>query len=286
MDRIRIITDSAADIPSDLAEKYNISVVPLGVIIDGNVLYDNVDIDRREYLKLLPTLSEIPTTTMPPLSALEEELKKNLDECEHQIFVTLSSKASGTYNGVCMLKEQIEEELGKKTNITVLDSKSFSIAYGRIVIEMAKMVQDGADYDEVIEYFDTTQPKSHAYFYVDDLNHLKKGGRIKAGVALIGTMLGIKPILTLNDGLVDSFGKERGKLRALDKMIELVLAEADDIENQTVWLVNGGADADVELLRSKLKEKADVKDIKECVLGCTVATHAGSGLVGISFLKK
>ena len=283
---IKIITDSAADIPKNIACEYNISVVPLGVIIDGKVLYDNVDIESREYLKLLPTLSEIPTTTMPTLAALEDELRKNLDDYEHQIFVTLSSKASGTYNGVCMLKEQIEDELGKKSNITVLDSALFSMAYGRLVIEMAKMASNGASYDEITEYFNDTQKKSHAYFCVDDLNHLKKGGRIKAGVALIGTMLGIKPILTLNEGLVDSFGKERGKLRALDKIISLVLDEADDIENETVWLVNGGADEDVELLKNRLLEHTKVGKIEECDLGCTIATHAGAGLVGISFLRK
>ena len=111
MARIKIITDSASDIPQYLVDKYNIGYMPICVVIDGKVHYDRYDLDGREYMKSLSEREEIPTTSMVPMEWMEKEFKSNLEDYDYQIFVSMSAKASGGNNAAHLLKEQIEDEL-------------------------------------------------------------------------------------------------------------------------------------------------------------------------------
>ena len=285
MERIKIITDSAADIPAELAQKYNITVLPLCVVIDGKVYYEGRDFTPREYYKRMSELKEIPTTSMVPAEMLRQEFEKNLTEYDKQIYITISAKSSGGYQAAHLMKTQLEEETGKPSNITILDSKSFTMVYGRIVIKMAQMAADGCSYDEIINFFNTEMPKSTAFFMVDDLIHLKKGGRINPGVAILGTLLNIKPILTINDGLVDAYKKERGKNRALENMVNYAIEQMSDPSENEIWIANGYAEEDCAVVTEKLKAKITPKSISHCEIGCVIGTHAGPGLVGIIFSK-
>jgi len=285
MARIKLITDSGADIPKELREKYDITVLPICVIINGEVLYDSYTIHSRDYFKKLKELQEIPTTSMIPLEMMQEEFNKNLEDYDHQIFVTLSSKASGGNQAAHMLKNQIEEETGKPSNITILDSASYSMLYGDVVINMAKMVQNDASYDEIISYFEEQMPKRNAYFMVDDLMHLQKGGRIKPGIAVIGSLLGIKPVLTINDGLVDLYKKERGKIKALTAIVDYSISRMSDPSKCDIWIANGYADEDCKKVTQMLLSKIQPKSINEYDLGCVIGTHTGPGVVGILFTE-
>ena len=129
MARIKIITDSASDIPQYLVDKYNIGYMPICVVIDGKVHYDRYDLDGREYMKSLSEREEIPTTSMVPMEWMEKEFKSNLEDYDYQIFVSMSAKASGGNNAAHLLKEQIEDELGHESNIIVLDSEKYSMLF-------------------------------------------------------------------------------------------------------------------------------------------------------------
>lgn len=285
MGRIKIITDSGSDIPPHLASQYNITVLPICVVIDGKTYYDGRDFSPRQYYQMLKEMDEIPTTSQVPVKLLEDELTANLKEYEHQIYVTISSKSSGGYQTTHLIKSQIEESTGKPSNITILNSGLFSMLYGHIVVQMAKMAQDGFSYDEIMNYYDEEVPKRRAYFMVDDLNHLKKGGRINPGVALLGGLLNIKPVLTINDGLVDVYKKERGRIRALNALVEYTLADMSCPEETQIWIANGCADEGCQYVTEKLLEKITPKGINEFDIGCVIGTHAGPGLVGIIFSK-
>lgn len=285
MARIKLITDSGADIPKELAEKYNITVLPICVVINEEIFYDGYTIYSREYLKRLKEMPEVPTTSMVPVSMLQEEFVKNLDQYDHQIYVTISSKSSGGNQTAHMIKSQIEEETGKPSNITILDSKSFSMLYGKIVVDMAKMADEGASYDEIINHFEVEMPKRNAYFMVDDLMHLQKGGRIKPGIAVIGSLLGIKPVLTINDGLVDLYKKERGKIKALDAIVNYSISRISDPSKCDIWVANGYADEDCKRVIEMISAKITPKSINEYDLGCVIGTHTGPGVVGILFTE-
>lgn len=286
MAHIKIITDSASDIPQYLLDKYDISFLPICVIIDGKVYKDRYDLSGREYLKTLSDMEEIPTTSMVPMEIIEDEFRKNLDKYDAQVFITMSSKGSGGYNAANLIKDKIEDETGKKSNITVIDSMLYSMLFGKAVVAMAQKAQDDTKLDEVLDVYKTFTENATAYFMVDDLKHLQKGGRIKSGTALVGSLLGIKPILTINDGLVEAIGKERGKQRAINKIVELTVNDYDRELRSKIWIANGYADEGCTEVINLLKEKLDNPPIEMFDLGCIIGTHVGSGLIGIIFDKK
>ena len=286
MAHIKIITDSASDIPKYLVEKYNIGYLPICIVMDGKVYYDRYDLDGREYMKKLPEMEEIPTTSMVPIELMEKEFRKNLDEYDYQIFVTLSAKASGGNNAAHLLKEQIEDELGKESNIIILDSQKYSMLFGKDVVKMAELASKDASLDEILEAFEHGKKTGNAYFIVDDLKHLQKGGRIKATTAVIGGLLGIKPILTINDGLVENIGKERGMQKSLNKIVDMTVGEYDVIKKPKIWLANGYADESCEIAKNLLKEKLGDVEIEKFDLGCIIGTHTGPGVIGIIFDMK
>ncbi len=286
MAHIKIITDSASDIPKYLVDKYNIGYLPICVVMDGKVYHDRYDLDGREYMKSLPEREEIPTTSMVPLELMEKEFRANLDCYDYQIFVTMSAKASGGNNAAHLLKEQIEDEIGHESNIIVLDSEKYSMLFGKDVVKMAELAFNGASLEEIMEAFEKGKKIGNAFFIVDDLKHLQKGGRIKATTALIGGMLGIKPILTINDGLVENIGKERGMQKSLNKIVNMT-AEVYDIENKPkIWLANGYADESCNMAIDLLKEKLGDVEIEMFDLGCIIGTHTGPGVIGIIFDMK
>ncbi|MBQ7953527.1 MAG: DegV family protein [Clostridia bacterium] len=286
MAHIKIITDSASDIPQYLVDKYNIGYLPICVVIDGKVYYDRYDLDGREYMKKLPDMEEIPTTSMVPLEIMEKEFRNNLDNYDYQIFVTMSAKASGGNNAAHLLKEQIEDELGHESNIIVLDSEKYSMLFGKDVLKMAELAAKEASLEEVMSAFENGKKTGDAFFTLDDLKHLQKGGRIKATTALIGGMLGIKPILTISDGLVENIGKERGMQKSLNKIVNMT-AEVYDTQNKPkIWLANGYADESCEITTRLLKEKLGDVEIEMFDLGCIIGTHTGPGVIGIIFDKR
>lgn len=286
MARIKIITDSASDIPQYLVDKYNIGYLPICVVMDGKVYHDRYDLDGREYMKELPEMAEIPTTSMIPLELMEKEFRSNLDDYDYQILVTMSAKASGGNNAAHLLKEQLEDELGHESNIIILDSEKFSMLFGKDVVKMAELAANDASLEEVMEAFETGKKKGFAYFTLDDLKHLQKGGRIKATTAVIGGLLGIKPILTINDGLVENIGKERGLQKSLNKIVNMTAEVYDTVNKPKIWLANGYADESCEIVLGLLKEKLGDVEIEMYDLGCIIGTHTGPGIVGIIFEVK
>ncbi len=286
MAHIKIIADSASDIPQYLIDKYNIGYIPICVVMDGKVYHDRYDLNGREYLKSLPEKEEIPTTSMMPIEILEKEFRKNLEEYDYQILVTMPAKASGGNNAAHMLKEQIEEEIGHKSNIIILDSEKYSMLYGKDVVKMAELAQNGASLEEVLEAFEDGKKTGVAFFTLDSLKHLQKGGRIKSTTALVGGLLGIKPILTVSDGLVEAIGNERGLKKSLNKIVDMTMEVYDTENKPKIWLANGYADESCEIVTELLKEKLGDVEIEMYDLGCIIGTHTGPGVIGIIFDGK
>ena len=285
MERIKILVDSGADIPKELVEKYDITVLPICIIINGEVFYDGVNLDGREYLEKIKEYEQIPTTSMVPVEMMKDAFIKYSKEYDKLIYVTISSKSSGGYQTAFLVKSQIEEETGNALDLTILDSYAFSMLYGSVVVKMAKLAKNGASYNEVIDCFNKNISNISAYFMVGELGHLQKGGRIKPGVALIGTLLGIKPVLTINDGLVDVYSKERGKRKALDVAVKQVIAEMKNPSESEILIANGYADEDCKLATEMILSKITPKSIMQYDLGCVIGTHTGPGVVGILFTK-
>ncbi len=284
MRTVKIITDSASDLPAQYFEKYDVAMLPMGVVVGDKTYLDRVELCSKDFFDMMKRDPDLlPKTVMPSAEAMTQEFRKNLETFSHQIFVSISSKGSGTYDVARMVKESIEDELGRPSNITLVDSYSFSAGYGIIVAEMAKLAYEGAGFDAVMAKYHEMKDSVKVLLVVDDLKHLQRGGRIKASVALIGGMLGIKPILTIKDGLIDSFGKERGKRRAMERMLETLLADVKTPEKTRVWLIQADAQEDMQFLKQMVTDRMTPLEIVECEMGACVGSHAGGGLVGLVY---
>ncbi len=276
---IRIMTDAAADIPKAVCKELSIEVLPFMVHFSDKSIRADVDLAPQEYWQMLKESGEVPTTSQMSPADLEDVYRK-LGTDDPIIYISISSKGSGTYNTACMVAEQLKDE---GFDITVVDSTMFSYVIGRPAVEAAKMAQRGASKEEILAYLKEEYRRDTAYFMVDDLTFLKKGGRIKATTMAIGTMLDIKPILNINDGLVEAYRKVRGTKKALAALADYAVERMDDPENNEVIVLHIDAKESAELLCNMVEDKVHPNKVSLMEVGPIISSHAGLGVVGIYF---
>lgn len=274
MRKIKIVTDSTADLPKELVEQYAISVVPLKVHMEDQVYRDGIDISPSEFYIKLREAENLPTTSQPSPGEFKE-IYENLGEDGSTIIsIHLSSKFSGTYQSAILAKQMLDN-----LDITVIDSETTALALGLIVLNTAKATKEGKTKDEVIELARRLMGNSKIYFAVDTLEYLQKGGRIGAAQALMGSLLNIKPILTIADGLVTPVEKVRGQKKAFDRLVQLAAEQFSD--NVQVAFIHGDNLAGVNKLKAKVAAKYGVQDFLISEVGPVVGTHVGPGVVAV-----
>lgn len=272
---MKIVSDSTADLPESLIKEYEIEIVPLKVHFVEEVFLDWVELKPEEFYYKLEKADMLPKTSQPSPADFAEKYKE-LGEDETIISIHISSELSGTYQSAIMAKEMLPY-----MDIHVFDSKLASMAHGMIVIEAAKAVKAGKTKKEVLQLIDNLINRIKIYFIVDTLEYLQKNGRIGRAQAMLGSLLNIKPILTLEDGIVTPKEKARGRTKALDRLIKICKEEYGTERQVKVALVHGNV-LDEAL---KLKEKAEeVFQFDEAIiseLGAVIGSHTGPGTVGI-----
>lgn len=287
MAKIKIITDSGSDIPVDVAKKLNIRILPISFSFDGENYYkENIDMTTEEFYKILSDKdAPIPKTAqVSPIQfvdAYNEELDNGYDTL---IVVTISSKASGMYQNAVLSAQEVMDE--RDGDIIVVDSLGFSCLYGGAVIHAAKMLNDGKNKDDIVEYLTDATHSMNAYFLVDDLLHLKKGGRINAATLAIANMLDIKPILAIKEGLVVQDGKMRGNKRLMKKLIDKAKGDGFDFTGKSVFLVNTACKEKTIELKEELENNFPGIKCFDVQLGSIIGCHGGPGLAGFVFSDK
>lgn len=286
MSKIRIITDSGSDISQKRAEELGIRVIPISFTFDGETYYkEGIDMSTEEFYDRLKTSQQIPKTTqITPIEfsdIFNEEYDNGYDTL---IVVTISSKASGIYQNATMVASEIMEERGGE--IIVIDSFCYTGIYGAPVVHAAHMLKEGSSKDEIVSYLNDVLPTVKAYFLVDDLLHLKKGGRINAATLVVANMLDIKPILTIKDGVVVQKDKLRGSKKVYKKLIENALDDGFEFEGKTVLLPFSGNKESAAAMREALENEFDDIKVYDCQLGAIIGSHGGPGLVGFIISDK
>ncbi|HSQ33311.1 MAG TPA: DegV family protein, partial [Peptostreptococcaceae bacterium] len=216
MSNIKVVCDSLSDIPKTLIDEYDIDVVPLTIIIEGKEYRDGVDISINEFYKKLRTEKVIPKTSQATYMQFKEVFDKHIKDGKTILYVGGSSAASGTYQSGIMAKNDIDGD------IYTFDTMNFSYGSGMQVVQAAKMAKEGKNIEDILKQLQIMKDKMDVIFSVDTLEYLQKGGRISSTKAAIGTMLNIKPILEVRDGLVTNIAQVRGKKNVISKMVELV----------------------------------------------------------------
>lgn len=231
MKNLKIICDSLSDIPKELVEKYDIEVVPLTVILDGKEYRDGIDISKDDFYKRLREENVYPKTSQATYAQFREIFEKYANEGRSILYIAGSSSATGTYQSAVMAKNDVDGE------IHVYDSQTFTYLIGILVVEASKLSKEGKSIDEIIKAIDKLRERTYVLFSVDTLEYLQKGGRISSTKAAIGSILNIKPILNINNGLVSPVCQVRGKKNVLSKMIELIKENCgENLDNDIMYI--------------------------------------------------
>jgi DegV family protein with EDD domain len=279
MPSVALVTDSTSDIPLEVRERLHISMVPLKVMFGSGESYlDNIELQPREFYEKLRSAQTLPTTSQPSPADFFDVFKKLIDEGRPVVSVHLSAALSGTYQSAMIARSMLEGE----GDITVIDSKSASYGYGMIVVTAAEMAAQGASAKEIVAEVNRLRRELRLYFVVDTLEFLQKGGRIGKAAAVVGSLLNIKPILTIdNEGTISPVDKVRGQKRAMARIIEMLEA---DVGGRPVHLriaLTPGYDDNAKEMSALLKERFDIRTYLEAEIGPVVGTHAGPGTVGV-----
>lgn len=276
MSKIAIITDSSCDLPKDLIAKLGVEVVPLRVIYKSGEYRDGIDIEPSEVYNRLE--EEVPTTSMPSPEDIYAAFEKVRNEgFTHCLVITLSSGLSGTYNTFKLIANEFED-----LQTHIIDSKYLSWALGYQVIEAAKLIREKLDFSEIIEKIEDMKKRISAYFVVDTLDYLKAGGRIGRVSALFGSILNVKPIISVDeDGKYFPLTVARGKNQAMKKLYQLVQDHVDSAK-ASIAIVQGRAEKEAEALAERVRQLGDnIADLYVGNVSPALVVHAGPGLVGL-----
>lgn len=286
MSLVRVVTDSTADIPASIVEELGITIVPLKVHFGKDTFLDGVNIQPDEFYKKLAATLELPTTSQPsPIDFLETFKKISHDSVEEEkvqiISIHLSSALSGTVQSASLAQSMLDTQI----DITVIDSKKASYAIGIIVVEVAKAAKAGKTKKECISLTKFLIKESVVYFLVDNLAYLQKGGRIGKASALIGGILNIKPILSLDEyGEVYAIDKVRGNKKALFRIIDLLKEFSKDKEVH-VGISHAASLSTAQKVLQQISEEFKIKDQVITNIGPVIGTHVGPNTLAIMMIK-
>lgn len=278
MGLVKILTDSTADLPAPLVSQYGIEVIPLKVIFEDKIYRDTIDITNKEFYEKLAAARVLPRTSQPSPGEFQELYEELTADGSTVISIHISAKMSGTIQSAVLAKNRLPDR-----DIRVIDSRQVSMALGLVVLAAAKAARQGKSPDEIELAAIEVANKVRTYFVVDSLENLEKGGRIGKASAFLGNMLNIKPVLTIEDGVVSAFEKIRGKSRAMDRIVEVVKDYEKDRGISYCTLLHANAVDDAVELHKKLISRLDSLEHIIGEIGAVVGTHAGAGTIGIIF---
>jgi DegV family protein with EDD domain len=276
---VRIVTDTAADIPPDLLAAKRITAVPLTVRFGSESYLSGTELGTDQFWEKLRSSSEPPATAAPSAGDFQKTYEElAADGATGIVSLHLSSKLSATYQSAVVAANEVAS-----TPIEVVDTLTVSAAQGLLTLHAAERAEAGASVDEIVSEVNALQPRVRLYGIIDTLEYLRMGGRIGGAQALLGTMLKFKPIITVQDGTVESVGRVRTRAKALDHIAGLVREHKGKIDR--LVLLSGEA-PDTDQLIALLDEVIHVPPSDVWTLGPVVGTHAGPGVIGVVFITS
>lgn len=273
---IQLVTDSSADLPKELLDEYDISVVPLVINIDGQEYLEGIDITPQEFYEKMMDAHELPHTSQPSPEAFATTFKA-LSEKGQILCLTISSGLSGTYQSACIGKELSGQD------VTVFDTLAGSLGHGLQLIAAGKLVRQGLSLDKILKFLDEARKRNNILILLDTLENIIKGGRLSKIQGSIAKILDIKVLLEGIDGKVEVIEKVRGKGRFLPRAIEIIGERKRDFSDTVFGITHLNNFKDVMFLKEQIMKRYSPKDIIINYMGATMGTYAGKGGIIISF---
>ncbi|MCE9754955.1 DegV family protein [Bacillus cereus] len=282
---VKIITDSAADLPVELLQAYDIDLIPLRVYDEAETEY--LDGVTLESVTLLQKMREgaVYRTSLPSLETFQEKFVSYAKEGNPCIYLAFSSELSGTYQSSVVIKEEVKETYAD-LDLEIIDTKCASLGQGLVVLEAAKMAKDGASKEDILNRVAFLMNHMEHIFTVADLQYLVRGGRLSKVAGFIGGLLNIKPILNVEEGKLVPLEKVRGKKKVLSRIVDIMEERGKDLKGQTIAMTHGDDLETAEALKSLITERFGCEVFIVNTIGAAIGAHTGPGVITLFFLNE
>jgi len=273
------VTDSTADIPADVAGVLGIAVVPLHIHFGEETYEDGVTITSEEFYRRLTTEPHLPKTSAPASGTFTEVYDRLARETDEIVSIHISSRLSATHASALLGREAVTSPC----RIEVIDSYSASIGLGLLAIRAARLAREGASLDVIVRDITAAVPRTHYFGVVDTLEYLHKGGRIGMATALLGSILKVKPLLGLRDGVAHPIERIRGRQKAFDRLCEMVAGYSGI---SSLAIAHTTAEEEMERLAARLAQFFPADRILKSRCGATLGTYLGPNTLCVALIRE
>lgn len=279
--RIAVMTDSTAYIPEKIREELNIHMVPLSVVFDDESYREELDITSKEFYQKLKEHKELPTTSQPSIGYVAQKLEQLAEDYDAVISVHLSSGISGTYQAVVSAGQMVDD-----IKLYAYDSEVSCIVQAFYCYEAVKLAKQNKTPEEIIARLDEMKQSMRAYFMVDDLTNLTRGGRLSNAQAVVGSLLQVKPILHFVDKQIVAFEKIRTRKKAINRIMSMLEEDAQQGKDLKVSFIHANDEQAAINLEAEFKAKYPDIETSISYFGPVIGTHLGEGAIGVGWYEK
>ena len=277
---VKIVTDSTADLPPQVAEELDITVVPLNVHFGEETFSDGVDMDSEQFFRRLTSEADLPKTSQPSVGAFLDTYRTLLEEDREVVSIHISAKLSGTMNSAL----QAQNQLDAGPRLAVVDSLQASQALGVVATALAQAARDGASHSDIVELARGVSERVRLFFLVETLEYLQKGGRIGKAQAFLGTLLHIRPILTVREGEVHPLERVRTRQKGIERLYQLAAACGPF---QQIGVCHSTTPDEAGALGDRLQPLLPQGGkVMQTRIGPVIGTYIGPGGLGIAVLAS
>lgn len=279
--KVAIVTDSVANLPTDVIREHNIYVIPQILNWEGKSLLDQIDITTEEFYRRLPLSKELPKTSQPAPGQFTEHFQKVAEGAESIVAIFVSEALSGTFQSAHLGAEAMGDY-----PIELVDSRSASLGLGLLAVAAARYAAEGHDYHAVAAYVRSLVPRLRVMFVVDTLEYLHKGGRIGGAKRLVGSVLSIKPVLHLEDGKIEPLASIRTKSKAIQHMLDVVLEEMRGKSKIHAGVIHANAAAEALTIADRVRSEVNPNELIINELTPVIGANVGPGIVGMGYYTE
>ncbi|MBN8235314.1 DegV family protein [Halobacillus kuroshimensis] len=276
-----IITDSTAYLPKQVRQAHHIHMVPLNVIFGEESYQEEIDINADDFYDMVREGGKLPKTSQPSIGIMTQKLEELAHNYDAVISIHLSSGISGTYQAMMTAGEMVDD-----IDVHVFDSEISCHMQGFYALEASDMAERGAGPDEILSRLKKMKETMHAYFMVDDLSHLQRGGRLNGAQAFVGSLLQVKPVLHFVDTKIVPFEKIRTRKKALKRILSLLAEKVEDGGEYEATLIHANRPDEAAELKKEIESRHANVRVTLSYFGPVIGTHLGEGAIGLGWYRQ
>ncbi|GAA0134615.1 DegV family protein [Paenibacillus sp. YSY-4.3] len=282
MTQVKIFADSISDVPSSWIEQHDIGIVPLYVVFGETAYKDKIEITTTDIYRRVDEYGELPGTAAPSPADFVAAFAPCIEQGKDIVFISMSSKLSSTYQNALIAAEEFPAG-----RVRVVDSMHVSGGVALLVLKAALAAKNGAGPQQIVELVEEWRERVEMEVLVDSLDYLHRGGRVSSVQHMIGSLLKIRPVLRIKDGIVISADKYRGKTeKAVQRMLQNFLDNFQKIDRDLIIVAQTLAEKAADYIRTTLLEQTDAKEVAIIEGGCAISCHCGPRTVAIMYMRK